>query len=209
MALDNRITATLAKAALELEDNAAGLQELLDITYAPDVVRFVERVLEWKSDYNRCQWLYTFLLHATPGATTESLGWMASFSSFVSNCCLDDSYFKIHWIEPDYLWEDDTLRLPDGTSFMYKRSEIQYIPRGEPDFYGLGSKYKVSTKDNPNSEPTVFWSNDDNDPEQSQDVKLLLEAMDLIEAREKQRIADIEDMQEKMAKISGRTKKHG
>jgi hypothetical protein len=93
---------------------------------------------------------------------------MGSFGSFVGNCLLDDSSFKIEWRKPDL----------NGYS-------LKWLPNGE--FQTI-----VTTKDDPKGKPLLVRSSDDDG---ETDVALIMEAMDILEEREKIRAAKFKEIE--------------
>lgn len=140
---------------------------------------FMERVLEWTQDSQRHQWLWVIFHEAFN--VDNNLEFFNSFGSFVGNCLLDDSSFSIEWRKTDFLVS--SVEVPGKEN--YEEWSLQYFPNGD-------LKTKLTTKDDPKGRPLVIWARTDG-PEAKHDPKLLMEAMDIHEARQLQRIKEIEE----------------
>ncbi len=150
---------------------------LSDFRYSryPNIKIFLERILAWQNDKTKKHNIYAMFRRAN--IECESLGFFGSLNSFIGNCLLDDSSFTIEWVKADYIETTEEFR-----GIIVPHFEIQWLPGG--DF-----KRKQTTKDDLEGRPEVIWAKDDNG---SQNVELLLEAMDIYEEREKKRTEDFE-----------------
>lgn len=100
---------------------------------------------------------------------------METFASFFTNCLLDDSAFRVEYRK---------LFVDEKNNLVWEKD---------------GHKTVLSTKDDPKAEPVVFWDNDG-----SQNVALLMEAMDKAELIHFRRIQENEELQEKIKAIKGK-----
>ena len=103
------------------------------------------------------------------------IGFMDSFESFVSNSLLDDSAFRIEWRK----------------NFVDENHNLVWLPGGV-------CKTVLTTKDDPKAEPVVVLDNDG-----TQQVALLMEAMDHKEWEHRQRIEQEEELQRLLSKLKG------
>lgn len=149
----------------KLNSDREGLERLLKDYHGNPVTDFIIRVLEWYNNKDKSQLLWEFTHKAFD---MNPLLFMGSFGSFVGNCLLDDSSFKIEWRKPDL----------NGYS-------LKWLPNGE--FQTI-----VTTKDDPKGKPLLVWSGDDDG---ETDVALIMEAMDILEEREKIRAAKFKEIE--------------
>lgn len=124
------------------------------------ITSFVNRFFEWARDKEKGILLWE--MFDEPGTISiRPKEIFSSLHSFVANCLLDDSCFIVEYEKPVYNKDYKLIWLPGG-----------------------GFKKEKTTKDDPNGKPVVRRGNDDNG---TQNVDLLLEAMDIMEQRDKQR----------------------
>jgi hypothetical protein len=104
----------------------------------------------------------------------EPVLFMGSFNSFVSNELIDDSASRVEYRVLDKIKKDVVYQLGE-----------KKITVSIPDLIYENGEFKtvLSTKEDPESEPIVFCDNDG-----TQDVKLLMEAMDKAEFLKAERI---------------------
>jgi hypothetical protein len=142
--IDNLFNAAVA----DLTNDRDRLNELVKSQAGTEVGAFVIRALEWYADQEKHQLLWELLNEAVD---MSKLGFMGSFRSFVGNCLLDDSSFRIEW-----------------RKLVQKGGDLEWD-------YKTGSfKTEVCNKEDPDARPTVLYAGDDG----SQKVALLMEAMD-------------------------------
>lgn len=140
----------------QLNADRARLERLLAEYSNNPVGEFMRRVLDWYNDKDKKQLLWEF---AHKAFDLNPILFMGSFVSFVGNCLLDDSAFKIEWRKPDFNGYD-----------------LIWLPNGE-------YKTILTTKDDPKSSPLLLQSTED---DAKKDVDLIMEAMDIKELREKE-----------------------
>lgn len=104
------------------------------------------------------------------------IGFMDSFGSFVSNSLLDDSAFRIEWRK----------------NFVDENHNLVWLPGGD-------CKTVLTTKDDPRAKPVVVVDHNDG----TQNVALLMEAMDHKEWEHRQRIEEEEELQRLLSKVKG------
>lgn len=144
----------------KLNSDREGLERLLNEYSNNPIGEFMLRVLDWYNSKEKNQMLWEF---AHKAFDLDPLLFMGSFGSFVGNCLLDDASFKIEWRKPEYKDKYSLIWLPNG--------EFQTI---------------ITTKEDSQSKPLLLWSHDDDG---KTDVALIMEAMDILEEREKIRKA--------------------
>jgi hypothetical protein len=144
-------------AMTKLTSDREGLNSLLEEEKGTELGKFMERALLWRTEASKKQHLWE-LFHEV--IDMSDMNFMGSFISFVSNCLLDDSFFKVEWRKP----------------FLDENRRLVWLPGGE-------FKTVLTSKDDPRAEPVIVWDNDNG----TQDVSLLMEAMDHKEWEEKQR----------------------
>jgi len=146
-----------SKAVDKLADHAKQLDAYLeDRTLDHEVKVFIRRALEWYCDKDKHQLLWEFMHKAVHMSDTL---FCDSLRSFVANCLLDDSAFKIEWRRTIY----------DG------QHRLIWLPNGE-------YKTEVTTKEDPKSTPVLLRDNDG-----TQNATLLLEALFIADQREEER----------------------
>ena len=159
------------------------------------VAEFIARVVDWHADKTKTQWLYEMFRYVFP---TDPVGFAGALGSFVGNAIMDDSCFVIHWRKPDYLLETLSYEF-GGKKIEFTHKELQY-ENGE-------IKMQSVSKDDPDGVPEIEWGND-SIPDVSQDVALLMEAMDIFEVRQNARTAKLEkfaaDIEERRKAHSGK-----
>ena len=159
-------------AIASLNNQKDGLDRLIEENTGSEVGDFIQRVLVWYQDKDRKQLLWE-VFHQV--FDLDPILFMGSFGSFVANCLLDDSAFRVEYRKlfvdgkHDLVWEKD------------------------------GYKTVLSTKDDPKAEPVVIRDNDG-----TQKVALLMEAMDHAEFRHFRRIQENEELQEKLRALKGK-----
>ena len=124
------------------------LDSLLEKQKGTDVGRFMERALEWRTEASKRQLLWE-LLHEV--IDMSDMGFMGSFTSFVANDLIDDGAFRVEWRK----------------AFLDENKRLVWLSGG--DF-----KTVLTNKDDPKAQPVVVYDVD----EGTQDVCLLMEAMD-------------------------------
>lgn len=138
---------------------------------------FMERVLEWTQDDQRHQWLWEMFHKAFNVENTRNF--FHSFMLFVG----DRNSFSIEWRKTDYL-----VTSVEVNGILTKRKKIQFLSNGEV-------LTKLTSKEDPEGRPLIVWESSES--KLFTDPKLLLEAMDIHEARELQKIKVFEDFAKK------------
>lgn len=151
----NHTDTLFAFALNKLTADRERLDNLLEEQNGTDVGKFMQRVLEWRTEPKR-QLLWE-LFHEVIDMT--DMGFMGSFVGFVANNLLDDDAFRIEWRKP----------------YLDDKHNLVWLPNGE-------FKTVLTDKDDPKAEPVVVSDNDG-----TQNVSLLMEAMDHKEWEVKQR----------------------
>ena len=154
----------LNKAQNQLQDAYMRIQERIEKNYE-DTGPFIQRLIDWVSDDSHIM-AYTMFHEAI--SVENPLNFFESLNSFVGNCLLDDRAFRIEWHKVFY---DENF-------------ELVWDNAGE-------FKTVVTTKEDPESRPVVLRYNGDEN--RCHRALLLMEAMDILEAREKQRTKEIEE----------------
>jgi hypothetical protein len=151
------------------------LNATLQYEHTPnDVKAFIIRVLQWRKDRkNGRQWLWELFHEAI---NVSDLNFLSSFNSFVVNSLLDDSAFRIEWRK----------------NFVDENHNLVWLPGG-------GCKTVLTTKDDPRAEPVVVVDHNDG----TQNVALLMEAMDHKEWEHRQRIEEEQEPQRLLSKLKG------
>jgi hypothetical protein len=139
------------------------IQERLEATKGNATHTFILKFLEWLQDKYKHQLLWE-MFHET--LSLNPLTVLGELDSFVGNCILDDSYFKVEWRKIDY-----------GTGY-----DVQWLPDGK-------FKMKVCRSDDPAAKPVVLRAGDDG----CQDPNVLIETMQLFEKYDAARTAMIEE----------------
>lgn len=142
-------------ARLRIEHDRYQIECLLD--EEGEVSAFVRRVLAWATDKEKSQLLWEFAHNVFDSAW--SVGFLEALNSFVRNELLDDSSFRIKWMK---------LQVDNNGQLVWSNTE-------------RGWALVETTKDDPDGRPTLFA---DPSGEGSQQVELLMEAMDILEERE-------------------------
>lgn len=156
------------------QHHTAIINRLSDEHTPDDVKAFIARVFQWRRDRkNGSQWLWELFHEAI---SMSPIGFMDSFGSFVSNSLLDDSAFRIEWRK----------------NFVDENHNLVWLPGGV-------CKTVLTTKDDPRAEPVVVVDHNDG----TQNVALLMEAMDHKEWEHRQRIEQEEELQRLFTKIKG------
>jgi len=158
-----------------LKKHCLQLNATLQDEHTPnDVKAFIIRVLQWRKDRkNGRQWLWELFHEAID---VSDLNFLSSFHGFVVNSLLDDSAFRIEWRK----------------NFVDENHKLVWLPGGV-------CKTVLTTKDDPRAEPVVVVDHDDG----TQNVALLMEAMDHKEWEHRQRIEQEEELQRLLSKIKG------
>ena len=129
------------------------------------------RVLEWRNDPKNGKQHLWEMFQEV--IDMSPMGFMGDFYSFVINGLLDDAAFRIEW-RKNYVDENHNLVcLPGGMC-----------------------KTVLTDKDDPDAEPVVVWDNDG-----TQNVKLLMEAMDHKEWEVKRREEQEKKIREMFSKL--------
>jgi hypothetical protein len=155
----------LDSAVKQINKEYAALQQFLIEEESTLVGYFTNRVLSWYGDKRKKQLLWE-MFHKAIDIESPVL-FMGSLHSFVVNCLLDDSAFRIEW-RKNYVDENHNLVWENG-----------------------GHRTILSSKEDPDSFPIVLWDNDG-----KQNVHLLMEAMDEVELREDRRQKEYEKDQD-------------
>ena len=164
----------LYEAQERLKQHHTALINLLSDEHTPDDVKaFIDRVFQWRRDRKNGCQWLWELFHEA--MDMSPLGFMDSFKSFVANSLLDDSAFRIEWRK----------------NFVDENHDLVWLPGGV-------CKTVLTTKDDPKAEPVVVLDNDG-----TQQVALLMEAMDHKEWEHRQRIEQEEELRRLFSKIKG------
>ena len=155
----------LNAATRQISSDYSKLWELLVEEKGTPVGDFTNRILSWHENKSKKQLLWE-MFHKAIEIENPVL-FMGSLRSFVGNCLLDDSAFRIEW-RKNYVDENHDLVWESG-----------------------GYKTVLSSKEDPDSSPIVLWDNDG-----KQNVRLLMEAMDEAELREERRQKSYDDLEE-------------
>lgn len=123
---------------------------------------FCNRVLSWRVDKARSQWLWELFHEA-----------MDSFNAFVVNALLDDAAFRIEWRK----------------NVVDELGKLEWLPGGN-------IKTVLVDKSDPGAQPVVLYDNDG-----TQNVSLLMEAMDHKEWENEQRILSERKLKELFRQI--------
>jgi hypothetical protein len=132
----------------KLTANRERLNSLLEEQKGTDIGRFMERALEWRTEASKRQLLWE-LFHEV--IDMSDMGFMGSFIGFVVNALLDDAAFRVEWRK----------------AFLDENKRLVWLSGG--DF-----KTVLTDKDDPKAEPVIVLDCH----EGTQDVPLLMEAMD-------------------------------
>jgi len=159
--------------------------ECMDQAEWQNVANFIARVLEWYDDEkDKRHWLYEMFRSVVD---LDAVNFAKDLNSFIGNTIMDDSFFVISWRKPDYLVTSYTFEIA-GVSKIIPRKTLQY-ERGE-------IKMQATAKDDPEGVPEIEWASDSN-PDCSQNVQLLMEAMDIHETRQNERSTKMEEFEQK------------
>jgi len=164
MKTKDQIESIHQKALGTLDSDRKSLERLLTEYSDFPIIPFIHRVLDWRCDKNKSQWLWEF---AHQAFDLSPLLFLGGFTSFVSNCLLDDSSFKIDWRKPEL-----------------NGHQLIWLPGGE-------FKTMLTTKEDPDSRPLLLWAGDDG----TSNVDILMEAMDLLEQRELERLRKAQELE--------------
>lgn len=126
---------------------------------------FCNRVLSWRVDKARSQWLWELFHEAID---MSNIGFMDSFDAFVVNALLDDAAFRIEWRK----------------NVVDELGNLEWLPGGN-------IKTILVDKSDPGAQPVVLYDNDG-----TQNVSLLMEAMDHKEWENEQRILSERKLEE-------------
>jgi hypothetical protein len=152
------------KAIADILKQKTSLEELIEESKGSELEAFIQRVLSWYNDENKIHMLWEIFRNVFD---LDPILFMGSFGSFVSSELLDDSAFRVEYRVLDKIKKDVAYQLGEKkitvsiSDLVYENGELKTIP---------------STKEDPESEPIVFRDNDG-----TQDIKLLMEAMDKAE----------------------------
>jgi hypothetical protein len=162
------------RAVAKIRDDADSVEEYLRKYASTPVGQFILLFLSWALDTRKHQLLWEMFHEIT---RLDERYMLADLNSFVGNALLDDSYFVIVWVVPDYAMRtlgegDDAMDLP----------ELQFV-NGD-------IKVREVPADDPRGRPRVRYTQDNG----SQDPVLLLAAMETVRQRDNAQIAEIEAM---------------
>lgn len=163
-----------------LQEDLNNIQQRTADASLPDVQKFVNLVLEWRTDPNQKQLLWEMFEEAF--STQDLLTFFGTFNSFVSNCLLANSCFAVEWRKPDYDLSGTESR------------EIQYLPDG-------CVKTILTTKEDPDSSAHVIWAHDEH-PGHCSDAKVLIEAMEFMKQRNAEYMERMLKLEEEITHLS-------
>ena len=167
-------TDILFEAALgKLTKDREGLNSRLEEQAGTEIGIFMNRALKWRIDSSKSHLLSELFNEAVD---MSELGFMGSFCSFVGNCLLDDSAIWIEWRK----------------NFVDENHDLVW------DHSRGGWKTVLTDKNDSRAQPVVVIDNDG-----TQDVSLLMEAMDHKEWEVKQREEMEAKKNELLKKIRG------
>lgn len=162
------------RAVAKIQDDADDVEEYLRKYASTPVGQFILLFLSWALDTRKHQLLWE-MFHEVMQLGERCM--LADLKSFVGNELLDDSYFVIVWVVPDYAMRtlgegDDAVELAT-LQFVNGDIKVREVPA-----------------DDPQGRPRVRRAVDNG----SQDPGLLLAAMETMLQRDNARTAELEAM---------------